>query len=108
MEKVIIESPFAGDVKRNIDYARQCMKDCLLRGEAHYASHLLFTQPGILDDKIPEERLWGIKAGFLWGELASKTVVYTDLGISEGMKLGIENAKKQGRIIEYRKLNSKN
>ena len=104
MEKVIIESPFAGDIEKNIDYARQCMKDCLLRGEAPYASHLLFTQKGILNDEIPEERKLGIKAGFLWGQTADKTVVYVDNGISKGMQFGIEEAKKQGRIIEYRKL----
>jgi len=25
MELVILESPFAGDVERNVDYARKCM-----------------------------------------------------------------------------------
>jgi len=99
---VIIESPYAGSVELNIDYARLCMKDSLKRGEAPLASHLLYTQ--ILDDKIPEERSLGINAGLAWGSLAQKTVVYTDLGISNGMSYGIENAKQNGREIEYRKL----
>ena len=47
---VIIESPFAGDVDKNIEYARKCVRDSLNRGEAPSASHLLYTQPGILDD----------------------------------------------------------
>ena len=53
MERVIIESPFAGDVDRNLRYARAAMRDCLLRGESPYASHLLYTQPGVLNDDIP-------------------------------------------------------
>lgn len=104
MDLVILESPFAGDVERNIKYARMCMRDCLLRGEAPYASHLLYTQPGVLDDEIPEERKLGIEAGFFWGENADKTVVYTDLGISKGMQQGIDIAKLRGRPVEMRTL----
>jgi len=104
MKKVILESPYAGDVKVNIAYARQCMRDSLLRDEAPIASHLLYTQPGILDDNIPEERILGIDAGLLWGDEAELSVIYTDLGISRGMEYGIERAKKIGRPVEYRKL----
>ncbi|MEK7211264.1 MAG: hypothetical protein AAB731_01390 [Patescibacteria group bacterium] len=43
MQRVILESPFSGDVKRNIAYARACIRDCLRRGEAAIASHLLYT-----------------------------------------------------------------
>ena len=101
---VLVESPFAGDVEKNIIYARKCMKDCFSRGEFPFASHLLYTQDGILDDDIKEERTLGIGAGLAWGKFANKTIVYTDLGISRGMTFGIEEAKKQGRTIEYRTL----
>lgn len=104
MIKVILESPFAGEVEANIEYARKCMRDCLLRGEAPIASHLLYTQDGILDDLIPEERTLGIEAGLIWGELAEKTVVYTDRGISRGMNYGIKRAIESGRIIDYRSI----
>lgn len=46
MRRVVLESPFAGDVERNVRYAKACIRDCLSRGEAPIASHLLFTQPG--------------------------------------------------------------
>lgn len=101
---VLIESPYAGDVERNLRYVRACMKDCLLRGEAPYASHALYTQPGVLDDTIPVERELGIHAGLAWGICAEKTVVYEDLGMSRGMEYGIENAKKNYRPIEFRRL----
>jgi hypothetical protein len=80
------------------------MRDCLRRGEAPFASHLLYTQPGILRDEVFEERELGINAGLAWSLAAEATVVYEDLGISPGMKKGIERAKRDGRPIEYRKL----
>ncbi len=104
MKLVILESPYAGDVKSNIKYARECIKDCLMRNEAPFASHLLYTQEGILDDNVIEERQYGIDAGLEWAKVADKTVVYTDLGISKGMQYGIDNAYKSNRTVEYRKL----
>lgn len=105
---VLLESPYAGktqqEIDKNIQYARACMKDCLDRGEAPFASHLLYTQPGILNDSIPEERIKGIEAGLLWGKFAKKTVVYCDYGITEGMMKGIKRAENRGRIIEKRLL----
>lgn len=100
--RVILESPYAGDVKKNVEYAKRCMRDCIDRGEYPFASHLLYTQ--ILDDTIPEERELGIKAGLEWGELAEKTVVYIDNGISKGMIKGMESAVEKGRIIEFRSI----
>ena len=104
MKLVVIESPYAGDIERNVAYARRCMHDSLSRGEAPLASHLLYTQPGILDDGIDLERQLGIDAGLAWGAQAELTAVYEDLGISGGMKCGIVNAVRAGRPIEYRRI----
>ena len=102
MKLVVIESPYAGDVHKNLNYARAAMLDCLSRGEAPLASHLLYTQ--VLDDEDPGERYRGIKAGLAWGQHADLVAVYADLGISTGMKMGIEAAKYDGIPIEYRTL----
>lgn len=104
MIRVILESPYAGDIDRNIKYARAAMRDCLFKGETPMCSHLLYTQEGVLDDDIPEERAMGIEAGLDWGCVSEKTVVYTDHGISRGMRYGIEKATNEGREVEYRKL----
>lgn len=93
MRRVIIESPYAGNIELNLRYLRACMADCLRRGEAPFASHGLYTQPGVLDDGVPEERARGIHAGFAWRDLADATVVYTDLGTSSGMQFGIKAAE---------------
>jgi hypothetical protein len=104
LKRVILESPYAGDVKRNITYARLCVKDSLLRGEAPLASHLLYTQEGILNDEIPEERAAGINAGLKWKEVADLQVFYTDYGMSKGMEYGLAYAKEQNIPFEIRNI----
>ncbi|MEK7072704.1 MAG: hypothetical protein AAB969_03985 [Patescibacteria group bacterium] len=107
---VLVESPFAGDnlidIVKNIRYARACLHDSLLRGEYPFASHLLYTQTGVLRDNVPDERQLGIKAGLAWGRLAQKTVVYTDLVITGGMTLGLARANEAGLPIEFSTLSN--
>jgi hypothetical protein len=102
MRRVIVESPYAGDVERNVRYARAALRDCLSRGEAPIASHLLLTQIGVLDDTVPEEHRLGIEAGLAWGRAAEATVAYIDLGVSRGMRQGIARARQEGRPVEFR------
>lgn len=104
MQRVVLESPYAGNVSANVAYAQECMRDCIMRGEAPIASHLLYTQPGILRDDIPEERARGIEAELIWGACAEKTAAYIDRGISDEMKQAIARAEKDGRPVEYRTL----
>lgn len=103
MRLVILESPFAGNAWRrwrNRRYARACLRDSCLRGEAPLASHLLYTQA--LDDANAEERHIGIECGLAWGDLADATIVYMDRGLSSGMRLGMERAYREGRDVEHR------
>lgn len=105
---VIIESPFRGknyeETSINILYARACVHDSLLKGEFPFASHLFYTQDGILDDKIEVERMLGINAGVAWGKQAKTRAVYMDRGISQGMEYGVKAGEKSGQIIIYRNL----
>jgi len=102
MRRVILESPYAGDVDRHVAYARRCVRDCLQRDEAPIASHLLFTQPNVLRDEDPQERALGIAAGLAWVPVADVMVVYYDYGISDGMKGAMDEAQKHGMVIEVR------
>lgn len=92
MKLVILESPYAGDIDANVAYARRCVRHSLSLGEAPIASHLLYTQPGILDDSIEIERNWGIEAGLAWKKVAEQSVLYLDRGLSRGMIYGIKAA----------------
>jgi hypothetical protein len=102
MRLVIVESPYAGEIERNIAYARAALADCLRRGEAPIASHLLYTQPGVLDDAVPEERALGIEAGLQWGRAADAAVFYIDIGWSPGMEAALARHKAEGRPWELR------
>lgn len=108
MIRVIIESPLRADTpegyERNRQYARACMRDSFELGEAPFASHLLYDQPGILDDTKLEERELGIRAGLAWAEIATTRVFYTDLGISPGMVRGRGAAAELGQRVVYRTL----
>lgn len=102
MIPVILESPFAGDNERNVEYARRAMLDSLQRHEAPLASHLLYTQ--CLDDEVPWQRGLGIDAGFVWYRFAHRCVAYVDYGISNGMRQGFALADRYGLKIEQRKI----
>lgn len=104
MKRVIIESPYAGDVEANVEYARRCVRDSVLRGEAPIASHLLFTQPGILRDDVEEERALGIAAGLAWRDVADYSVFYTDRGWSRGMLAALDNCLHEERLYKFRVL----
>lgn len=111
---VIIESPYAAKkpdgtwdaegVEENLRYLRACMHDCIQQGEAPYASHALYTQPGVLNDQIPGERELGIRSGFAWNRQAEASIFYVDRGLSSGMIQGIKNAVEDNRLIEIRAL----
>lgn len=98
----IIESPFAGDFKLNIAYARLALRDSCLRHEIPFASHLLYPQA--LDDEIPRERSFGFALAETYYHYACKAVFYTDLGISNGMLIGAGIAQKLNLPVEHRHL----
>lgn len=104
MRRVILESPYAGDVETNLAYARRCVLDCLARDEAPIASHLLFTQ--MLDDTVPAQRELGMRAGLAWmvKGVCEAVVVYVDRGISNGMRQAMNRAHELGLAIEIRTL----
>lgn len=100
MRRIVIETPYAGAVDRNIAYARRCLADSLARDEAPIVSHLLHTQ--VLDDDDPGQRSTGIRAGHAWIPMADAVAVYEDHGISPGMRVAIDIARAHGVPVEWR------
>ena len=107
MIRVILESPFGADPDKFIPYGRAAIADSLQQGEAPMAMHLLYTQPGVLNDRVPTDRAKGMEAAFAWYQMAEKVVVYRDFGISHWMQAGIDLAISYGLQIDYRSLRGK-
>jgi hypothetical protein len=101
MKLIYVASPYKGDIKKNIEYAKEACRYVLKQGNAFFCPHLLYPQ--ILDDNNPEERRLGINIG---KELLAKCDELWAFGghISHGMFEEIEFAKKIGipvkRIIQ--------
>lgn len=91
--RIGIESPLKGNYERNQRYARWCMYDSLQRGEAPFASHLLYTQ--VLDDTHPEHREMGISAGEAFYDTTDARAFYVDLDWSNGMARAARRARRR-------------
>lgn len=102
MKLVILESPYAGNRQTNIEYAHRAMLHALSLDESPIASHLLYTQ--FLDDNHPEQRVLGMRAGLAWYKVAEACVVYKDMGVSQGMSVGISVAKKNNVPVIFREI----
>jgi hypothetical protein len=90
IRRVMLESPYRGDIAANLAHARRCALDCIERGEAPFASHLFYPQ--VLDDDVPHERALGILLGLTWRKAADASVFYTDRGWSPGMRAAYASA----------------
>ncbi len=98
---VALESPLAGAdewaIEANIAYARACARWCLLNGLVPLASHLHYGK--VLDDSDPDQRRMGMEAGFVLNRHAVASLVFTDRGVSQGMRDGIANAVTNSRPV---------
>ena len=101
MKLIYVASPYKGDIKKNMEYAKQACRYVLNEGNGFFCPHLLYPQ--ILDDNNPEERRLGINIG---KELLAKCDELWAFGgnISHGMFEEIEFAREIGipvkRIIQ--------
>lgn len=106
MIRVSIESPLAGNFRRNVRYAQLCLLDSLRRGEAPYASHLLYPQ--VFDDLDEEQREIGMAAEQEWLKQAEVVALYIDLGISRGMRKAEALAIELNKVTVQRSIVGKN
>lgn len=97
---VVIESPYAGEVDDNLSYLNRCIRECALRRDSAYASHLMLT--GALDDDDPEERALGIGLGLVFRRVADMRIFYIDRGWSRGMDAARRLYEREGLSFEVR------
>ena len=109
MKLVIVESPFRGnnytEHLEHLVYLNRVLKDSIDRGEAPFASHALY--PRVLDDRISDDRMLGIRMGYAWMQRADLVAFYIDRGWSEGMQAAEHEAAILGIPAEFRKLENK-
>lgn len=100
--RVFICSPYSGkdyyEMKANTLDAILYCKYAFSRNASPFCSHLLY--PRILNDNNPDERLLGLSTGIKYLEVCDEIWCFVKDGyISEGMRLEIDAAKKQGMRI---------
>lgn len=98
------ESKTKEELEEHIEYAEACIDDCFERRESPFNYHLFYPPEIILRNNESKERKLGIEADLAWIKLADAMVVYTDLGVTEGMKRSIKKAEESDKTIEYRQL----
>ena len=83
-KRVLLLSPYAGNIAKHERYLRRAIRDSVLRNEAPYASHRMYCDA--LKDRNTVERQWGFECEDAWYRFAQSVVVYEDYGISPGMR----------------------
>lgn len=103
---VVIESPYtsktANGLVQNRNYAIAAMQDSIARGEVPFAGHLLYTQ--CLNDRDASSRRVGLRLDVQVLLRADLVAAYVDMGISPGMRSGLDAARRLGKPVEERRL----
>jgi len=96
---VFVCSRLRGDMENNMKLAECLCRIVALRGFIPIAPHLIFTR--FLDDKNQNERELGLKCGLELLRLCKEMWVFNLSGISEGMQMEIDFAKKHNIKTHY-------
>lgn len=90
MKLIYIVSPYAGDISKNVAFAKSACRYAIDQGHTPIAVHLLYPQ--MLDDSNPAERETGLRLGLRVLESCDELWAFGDR-LSTGMKREIEAAK---------------
>ena len=115
MPIVILESPYSGDIERNVKYGQRAMLDARGRGETVIMPHLLWTQHPdckthfISDDDKLHTAATGRQAALKQIEElrripGAKVVFYMDYGVSHGMSPAFKQCRREGIAWEERRI----
>lgn len=94
---VYIASPYAGDIERNVAFAKAACRYAAAQGCTPVAVHLIYPQ--FLDDQVPEEREAGLKMG-MRVLAACDEIWLCGERMSAGMKAEEAEAKRLGLPIQ--------
>lgn len=91
MKKIYVASPYAGDIEKNTEFAKDACRFALEQGHAFFCPHLLY--PNVLDEHNPNERQLGLDMGIAMLESCDELWCFGDC-ISHGMMMEISEAEK--------------
>lgn len=95
MKKIYVCSPLSGDIKKNIERAKEYSKFVVKQGHIPITPHIYFTQ--FLDDNNKSERSIGLLMGLELMEICDELWVFGKV-ISQGMRKEIGLFKKEIKI----------
>ena len=90
MKLIYVASPYAGDIEKNTEFAKEACRFVMDEGCAFFAPHLLYPQ--VLDEDDPAERELGLAMGRTVLEWCDEVWVFGD-SISSGMQAEVELAE---------------
>lgn len=112
---VMIESPYSGDIDRNIRYLLLCVAETgTVYDEVPYASHLYMTQHPRCRDfyTCDYDEKWtvltrdiAIENSQSFRHRCDKSIFYTDLGWSRGMESAKKYCIEHNLLFEERRIN---
>lgn len=91
MKLIYVASPYAGDVERNVEYAKQACRTVVESGHAFFAPHLMY--PAVLNDMVPAERQAGIEMGLTLLHRCDELWCFGPV-VSSGMQAEISEAER--------------
>jgi hypothetical protein len=95
---VYICSPFAGDIVRNTENARQYCKFAVRQGTIPFAPHLFYPQ--FMSDDDPEQRKLGLLFGMIWLCKCDELWCFGNR-ISDGMRRELAKSRAKGIPIKF-------
>ena len=91
MKLIYVASPYAGDVARNVEYAKQACRTVMESGHCFIAPHLMY--PAVLNDMVPAERQAGIEMGLTLLHRCDELWAFGPV-VSSGMQAEIAEAER--------------
>jgi len=103
---VLVESPYSGDIERNVTYAQRAMRFLRSMDMVVFVSHLLWTQCHLAERHYAPDNSEKYRTPNCGREKAlehledirrecDKVYFFEDYGWSSGMKAGLEHCKKE-------------
>ena len=98
MKLIYVASPYAGDIEKNTEFAKEACRFVMDEGHAFFAPHLLYPQ--VLDENNSAERKLGLAMGKEVLGRCDELWVFGEI-ISQGMQAEIELAQEHEVPVKY-------